>query len=134
MKEILSREVLWMISGSQEKADSVFNYTKYFSISFEELASRSESSLQSEFSTYLNHFKMSSDEFASFTSVAELIVKLGLKPSLTQATKLIKAKGLSINGIKVTVDSIHPSSYSRIKGRIWIIKYGKKDFANLVIF
>lgn len=117
---------------------SVIRYKEFFKIDYEELNqvendSEKVENLKENWQGIMNNFTLTSDKFNSFDNIPELLTSLGLYPSFTQANKRIKAGGVKINNEKVLKNKLSLDDYKLIGGSLWIIKYGKKDFASVIV-
>jgi tyrosyl-tRNA synthetase len=132
-KLLLVREVLAYVTGSLEKADAVTNYKKYFSLDLDQIARLTPDEAVAQFKNVLGTVILPRSAVRKEMTAVELLKNLGLKPSINQANKLVEQSGLKINGKTVRMDSLALENYPALHDRIYILKYGKKDFMTVII-
>ena len=135
-QEVLSKEVLSMISGSEERAASVLRYTEYFRIDFQELAQVSDpGELVRRFEGILGCVKVSKSILAerSDEKVEVLLREVGIRDSFKKIRRLVKSKGLTINNVKVnTWSQSKISDFEPFGGVLWVVRIGKKEFGTIL--
>lgn len=132
-QELLSRELLEMVSGAEKKADSVLRYKEYFKLKFNEIKKLPKEKVIQDFEGILKCRKMTLEEFENFPSIEEIMIELGVRDSFNQIRKIVKGNGLAINGQKVTRQKMKIENYELISDTLWVVKYGKRDYLSLLV-
>jgi tyrosyl-tRNA synthetase len=71
------------------------------------------------------------NDLETIQNIPALLSSLKLLPSFTQANKRIQGQGIKINNQTVSPSKIAIEDYPKIGGCLWIVKYGKRDYASI---
>ena len=85
------------------------------------------------FSKMLNVHEIERSSIQTGTTVAELLKKLEIRPSLNQVFKLIKQQSLKINNKKVENPQAAVEEFELISGCLYLINCSKKEYHAIIL-
>lgn len=123
---ILIEEVIGMITGSRNYAKKMLKYSEYFKIDLKTLwDEKSDDELREYFENMQNYH----ENYEKSNDIVDILVDLeNSKKSNNALRKLIKGKGIQINGTIVNLDQLDIKSYQKNESNFYIIRMGKRNY------